>query len=220
MNKSKTIFRRNGLAYHLSKGNKKLRPNHDTMFIIWSLLAIVTCPWATALCKRFCYARKSERCYPQVLPARRDNTTAAKSASFAQDMIDILHIMTARTKKQHIVVRIHESGDFFNKQYAMAWLEIAQHFSNDPRFVFMAYTKSFTYFDDVELPENFHLRASIWADTDAAQIALVLKNNWPIYTAVEHFTDNDTFTQCRCSDCATCNKCWTHAEKDIRCEIH
>lgn len=216
----KTIHNISGNIYHISPGNKKLKPNKTTMFIIWNLPAIMTCPYRTGLCEKSCYAVKAERQYKQVRPSRMDNFRAARSDTFVSDMISVLETVTRRTRKQKIYVRIHESGDFFNQAYSLAWLEIAQHFSGDNRFTFIAYTKSFRFFDGVELPENFSLRASIWADTKPEQIAIILKNKWPIYTAVESFSAADTFVQCRCSDCATCAKCWDKTIPDIRCEIH
>lgn len=216
-------FYYNGKTYHISFGNKKLKGNSETTFFIWNLPAIITCPFRTPLCTDNCYAVKAERQYKKTcLPARRENLENSKSETFVQDIISIIEykLKYLRKSKKHFVVRIHESGDFYCKKYAMAWLEIARHFINDSRVEFIAYTKSFIYFDGVKLPSNFKLRASIWADTTPEQLAIVIRNGWPIYTAVQKFTPNDTFTQCRCSDCATCARCWNNSIKDIRCEIH
>jgi len=211
----------NSKTYHISFGNKKLKNTKETTFFIWNLPAVITCPYRTGMCEKACYALKAEKQYKNTVPkARNENFMLSKKPEFVQDMIAILEKKLKYFRKKHYVVRIHESGDFYNRAYAMAWLKIASHFINDSRIVFIAYTKSFVFFDNVKLPENFKLRASIWADTKPEQIALVLKNGWPIYTAVEKFTSADTFTQCRCSDCATCAKCWDNSVKDIRCEIH
>ena len=117
-----------------------------------------------------------------------------------------------------LIVRIHESGDFYSKEYAETWLRVAEACKGE-KIIFIAYTKSFEFFDGVKLPENFRLRASIWDDTTEEQKEIVERNGWPIYTAVEKFQKGDTFHRCRCNDCATCGACWSR-RKDIRCEIH
>ena len=206
--------------YHISDSNHKLVPSKLVNFLIWNIPAVKTCPFRTKLCERFCYAKKAEWFRPNALPARLDNYKASLLDSFVPDMVSIILNKAKRQRKPQLIVRIHESGDFYNKAYAMKWIEIARQCSVDSKITFIAYTKSFEYFDGVQLPKNFSLRASIWADTKPEQIAIILRNQWPIYTAVEHFTENDAFTQCRCSDCATCGKCWDSTVKDIRCEIH
>ena len=210
----------NGIAYRISEGNNKLRPSALVAFLIWNLPAVLTCPFRTPMCECACYARKAERVYPQVLPARLANLEASKHADFVLHMTQIIREYATKTRKKLVVVRIHESGDFYNKKYTDAWLQIARNCSDLEKVHFIAYTKSFVYFDGVTLPENFSLRASIWADTDAEQWERVIRNNWNIYTAVESFRETDTFHQCRCSDCAGCGKCWDNSVPDIRCEIH
>ena len=190
---------------NISDGNKKLVPNAGTAFIIWNLPAVITCPYATEHCKQFCYATKAEKAYPQVLPSRMANFNASKQNDFSIRLLYTILKVLAKSRKNNLVVRIHESGDFYNKRYADIWLNVARKIT-DKRVKFMAYTKSFKFFDGEQIPANFSLRASIWDDTKETQKEIVARNAWPIYTAVEHFTSCDNFTQCRCSDCATCGK--------------
>lgn len=204
---------------HVSDGNKKLVPDKTTAYIIWNLPARITCPYATEHCKAACYAVKAEKAYPDVLPARMDNLAASMHESFVYMMTTVILDKAAHTKKRHIIVRIHESGDFYNKRYAMDWIKIMVNCSVDKRIRFIAYTKSFAYFDGVKLPANFSLRASIWDDTKPERLAIIARNNWPTYTAVDKFRKGDKFTRCGCKNCTTCAKCWA-GYKDIRCEIH
>lgn len=214
-------FYYNGNTYNISFGNRKLVSNKETLFFIWNLPSVITCPFRTPLCEKYCYAKKAERVYKAVLPSRMANLESTKSESFVSDMIAIIEKKLSTMKQKRLVVRIHESGDFYNKAYSQKWLAIAFYFAmHDERVTFICYTKSFPYFDGVQLPENFALRASVWADTPSKFIQMILRNAWPIYTAVEHFSENDSFTQCRCADCATCAKCWDNSIPDIRCEIH
>lgn len=207
------------MLLNVSRENKKLVPNAETAFIIWNLPARITCPYATEHCKAACYAVKAEKAYPACLPSRQRNFDAARRPDFADNMAEtILHIAHG-TKKPRIVVRIHESGDFFNQAYVDAWLNVMERCKADKRIQFIAYTKSFKFFDGKKLPRNFSLRASIWDDTTPAQLEYVARNGWNIYTAVDEFRPGDKFTRCRCADCATCRKCW-QGYKDIRCEIH
>lgn len=208
------------MTLHISDSNKKLVPNYQTAFIIWNLPSIFTCPGATLHCILNCYAHKAEYSYHKsVLPARVQNYLLSKRDDFVDVMTKYILNVAAHTKKQYIVVRIHESGDFYCRKYAEKWLQIMKNCSVDKRIKFIAYTKSFSYFDGVKLPKNFSLRASIWNDTSEKAKEIVKRNNWPIYTAVEKFTVGDNFTRCRCSDCAGCRKCWLKY-RDIRCQIH
>lgn len=208
------------IRIHVSDKNKKLVPNEDTAFIIWNLPAIFTCPFATLHCILACYARKAEYSYhKEVLPARVQNYLMSKRNDFVDIMTRYIMDVAARTKKRYIVIRIHESGDFYCRKYAEKWLQIMRNCSSDKRIKFIAYTKSFPYFDGVKLPKNFSLRASIWDDTSEKQKAIVARNGWNIYTAVEKFEKGDTFSRCRCKDCAGCRHCWQNY-KDIRCQIH
>lgn len=204
---------------NVSRSNKKLQPNEKTAFIIWNLPSVITCPYRTKLCEASCYAIKAELAYPDCLPSRQRNFAESRKADFVYNMTATILDIAKGTSKKEIIVRIHESGDFYNKDYAFAWLEIMNNCKVDKRIKFIAYTKSFPYFDGLKLPKNFRFRASVWADTKPEFLEMIERNNWNIYTAVEKFQKGDSFTRCRCSDCATCGKCWKNY-KDIRCEIH
>ena len=214
------------LYINLSDGNKKLAPNSAISFLIWNIPAVITCPFRTKLCELFCYAKKSEIAYPDVLPARMRNLEISKSDDFVLRMIYTICVELDRPKNKHkkIVFRIHESGDFYNMEYVNKWLEIIRYFKNDNRIVFVAYTKSVTYFDGIALPKNFKLLASVWEDTTEKNLEIIARNNYKIYTA---YKGNEMktalksgFSRCRCEDCATCGKCWNRSQKNICCEIH
>lgn len=213
----------------------------STKWLIFNLPAVVTCPFRTRLCggflrgeKRFeidpktgkqidkmayCYAVKAEKAYPTVIPARRKNLRATLMPGFVDAMSELI-LKTARNmKKERLIVRIHESGDFYNQQYAKAWLEIARRCAHDVRIVFWVYTKSFVYFDGVKLPKNFRLRASVWADTEPEQLEIIRRNSWPIYTVYKNELPAG-YTECFCKDCANCNQCGDMSIKSIACKQH
>ena len=214
----------------LSEENNKLKPNKDTRFLIFNLPSKITCPFATKLCKHFCYAVKAETAYPSVLPSRTKHLALSKQDDFVERMIYTIEAYLTRPSykdAKKIVIRIHESGDFYNQAYANKWIKIADYFRYDKRIVFMAYTKSIIFFcnsiySDTKkyIPSNTVVRYSIWGDTNKNDIRLAKKWGIPTYSAVEHFTkDIPSQNRCRCKDCATCNKCWTKTNKII-CEIH
>lgn len=216
-----------------TNGNKKLRNGEDVRFIIWNLPAVKTCPFRTVACEKSCYARKAERVYPQVLPAREKNLEASKSPDFVENMIYTIEkelsrrVYTGKT----VVFRIHESGDFYGVEYSKKWVAIAKHFEDDTRIIFLAYTKSLPYiiaagYGLPTFPKNLIIRSSIWADTSREMIIKTCVLNIPIYTALtaedmeRERADGRVFVECRCDDCGTCGKCWKKDDQEIICKIH
>lgn len=213
----------------------------STKWLIFNLMAVVTCPFRTRMCggylkgearyevdprtgkmvdkKADCYAVKAEQAYPTVIPARRDNLRATLYPEFVEMMTEIIIRTAKNMRKERLIVRIHESGDFYNQRYAAAWLQIARNVAHDTRIEFWCYTKSFIYFDGVALPDNFRLRASVWADTTPEQLAIIARNQWPIYTVYENKLPAG-YTECHCKDCGNCNQCGDMSIKAIACKRH
>jgi hypothetical protein len=121
----------------------------------WSIPSGITCPSKTPLCEEYCYAKKSEIAYPDVLPSRRRNLWASKQPEFVPWMTDRIN----RTKSP--LFRIHESGDFYNKEYQDKWYEIAKKL---PDKKFLAYTKNCSW-DWTGAPSNMMVVCSIWPDS-------------------------------------------------------
>lgn len=205
--------------FTISEGNMKYHNNEKIRFIIWNLPYKSTCPYATELCKKICYAKKAEDAYPDCNPSRVHHLEESKRNDFALRMAyTILSIAMKDRSGRKVVVRIHESGDFYSLEYLKKWLAVMD-MCKGANVQFLAYTKSFPFFDGRTLPKNFSLRASIMSDTPQWLLDIINRNGWKTYMAVDEFKKGDSFTRCRCEDCATCKKCWS-AYKDIRCEIH
>ena len=219
---------------YIARRNKKLVPNENTRFLIWSIPAIKTCPNRCAACEKCCYATKSEKAYPGCLPARERNY----SASMRDDFVDVMTAYIHKAAKHHlyrrakrIVFRVHESGDFYSQEYYNKWIQIANNCSDIKNLVFMAYTKSI-YFVAAggAIPKNMVIRFSLWNDTTikgktyagtpAADLELARALGLPVYTAVETFTNEPRKNRCECVDCGTCNKCWCKSIDMLLCEIH
>ena len=220
-------------------GNKKLKNNETTRFIIWNLPSVTTCPYRTALCEKSCYAKKAEKVYPTVLPSRAANLEESKKADFVENMVFTIerYLNSKSFKDKKTVFRIHESGDFYSLEYMKKWVHIARHFKDDNRIVFLAYTKSLEFVINAGygsescsewFPKNFVVRSSLWNDTKPHNIDLTMLYRFPIYTALSHEDMENArkkgaiFKECRCDDCATCGKCWSTApeDKNIIVKIH
>lgn len=210
----------------LSEGNKKLKSSSDCRFIIWNLPAVITCPYSTPSCRALCYALKAEKQYKTARYSRAQHFAIAKGADFVDRMTYTICTYLLRPKylkAKKIVFRLHESGDFFNKKYADDWREIARRFNGIIELIFMAYTKSLPYFEDVKTSANLVIRASLWNDTRADLRAMA--ENYPTYTAMtaDELTtavQSGAVVKCRCDDCGHCLLCMYASVKNLACEIH
>lgn len=208
--------------FNLSTGNKKLVSDSNVKFLIWNIPAVTTCPFRTAACEKACYARTAEMVYPGCLPSRKRNFEESKSVDFVKNMcqtIDAYMNRKAYKEAKEVRFRIHESGDFYNREYSEKWLAIAAYASRYSNLTFLAYTKSFPYFDGKQLPTNFQLLASIWNDTKQEQLDIAMKNGWRIYTAIpEQYIETAKtygFTECTCENCNNCKTDCYHAGHDL-----
>lgn len=85
-----------------------------------------SCPNATSICEKICYAGKLERIFPSVRDTLLHNWNTIKDAeydtmvSLLDDMITAFELeCKARDAEQ--LFRIHWDGDFFSDTYAHAW---------------------------------------------------------------------------------------------------
>lgn len=114
-----------------------------------------TCPGATPLCAKVCYAKKAYVTTGKTYKGRLYRFEVAKSKDFLKKIIAELSVLKAWGIKK---VRIHESGDFFSQKYLNDWVKVMKTF---PEINFLAYTKSFDldFKEAAKLP-NFNL---IWS---------------------------------------------------------
>ena len=137
---------------YLSMGNSKLAKDGIACF---SLPAVKTCPFA-AECKKICYACKGMYRFPSVKAKRERNYKLTQSKRF-------LAVMDAEVKAcKAKIIRIHDSGDFYSRQYAAEWIEIIR---NNPDKLFYCYTKS-ACFIWADWPSNFILIMSVGGVND------------------------------------------------------
>lgn len=105
-----------------------------------------SCPGATPLCEKVCYAGRIEKQYKAFMAVMLANYNALVNASF-DSMVDMLSAMMqefiAECEKKNVpkYFRIHHDGDFFSVEYAGAWAKVIR---NTPEVTYWVYTRSFT----------------------------------------------------------------------------
>jgi hypothetical protein len=136
-----------------------------------------SCPGATSVCEKICYAGKLEKIYKGVKDILLKNWEQLKDASQPQmeallyQMIDEFNKDCEKRNAQKLF-RIHWDGDFFSDTYAMAWRNVIKSW---PSIQFWVYTRS-----DFAVPiltgiPNLALYFS--TDDDNIELATRLKSN-------------------------------------------
>ena len=102
-----------------------------------------SCPNATSVCSKICYAGKLEKIYKGCKDNLLHNWNALKDATY-WDAFDMLSVMILDFKKECVkanaekLFRIHWDGDFFNAAYIDAWHDVILY-NDDVQF--WAYTR-------------------------------------------------------------------------------
>lgn len=152
---SSTNRKMNSLAKTLGVSKKQA--------VSFDLPAGYTCP-AASLCKAYANRNTGKivdgkdmqfRCYVASLEAAFTNTRNAHWHNFdllknSNNMVTLIQDSLPKNVK---VVRVHSSGDFFNRDYFQAWIEVAQ---KNPDVQFFGYTKILEYVT-MSKPSNFNL---------------------------------------------------------------
>lgn len=134
-----------------------------------------SCPGATSICERVCYAGRLERMRPSVRSVMTSNWEQVSTASadrlnyllsvMIEDFIDDCNKWNAPK-----LFRIHWDGDFFSDLYTNAWRKIIL---DNPTVKFWTYTRVPTAARALQGLENLSIYFS--ADDENLQIAKVLK---------------------------------------------
>jgi ferredoxin len=134
-----------------------------------------SCPGATSICEKVCYAGRLERMRPSVRSVMTSNWEQVSTASadrlnyllsvMIEDFIDDCNKWNAPK-----LFRIHWDGDFFSDLYTNAWRKIIL---DNPTVKFWTYTRVPTAARALQGLENLSIYFS--ADDENLQIAKVLK---------------------------------------------
>jgi len=117
----------------------------------------LTCPFADS-CVKYCYAQKGNyKRFPKIGELIEQRYQLTKQNIFVASMnIEI-------KKKKADAIRIHDSGDFYSKEYLDKWISIA---NDNPNVKFYAYTKSIPLFVGKKLPTNMDIIFSTGSKKD------------------------------------------------------
>ena len=174
-----------------STGNEKLRKTRDawgksygkTVHIAsFNLPAIRSCPGSTATCRKLCYADDGRFRMPGPRDVRLHNHLMIKRMiglsnpvpALANAIYGTLRLWIDRKMRSHesggngdlsFLIRIHDSGDFFHRDYCRAWGEAWDALSQDAQTNSVelrgyAYTKSLHFLSSLESlfgSENFSM---------------------------------------------------------------
>lgn len=122
----------------------------------------VTCPMADK-CVSFCYAKKGPYTWSNVKPAFEKRYEVSKTDKF------VAKISAEIVLKEPDYIRVHDSGDYYSKEYLNKWIQIAK---NNPDVKFYSYTNSIQMIKNVKLPDNFDIIFS----SSGKQVNLVNKD--------------------------------------------
>jgi hypothetical protein len=134
------------------------------------------CPNAGA-CAKFCYARNGTYLFPKVKGKHLSNLELVRddpawTEAVAEELAHkrfmprgIIREIPGLNSIEHLsqevqewvlsggqAVRIHDSGDFFSRDYLDGWISLADRF---PYILFYAYTKEVAMLEEADLPPNF-----------------------------------------------------------------
>ena len=133
----------------INHGNGKLldydNPETDESirYAQFNTRAILDCPFRSSGCEAVCYATKGNHQLPSVKNSRNASYEISKKDNFPDIMEYTIryHMNTKRYKNSVMLIRIHESGDFYSLQYLRRWVEIWKRFRNEQKIVrFVFYT--------------------------------------------------------------------------------
>lgn len=197
--------------------------------------AIDDCPFRSAGCEKVCYATKGNHQFPSVRDSRSRSYEESKRDDFPLRMEYTIryHLNTKRFKGTVMIIRIHESGDFYSLQYLRKWIEIWKNLA-DESVLFVFYTKSFPLFlmlteEEKDIIRNMmkagklSMNLSIDDTTSEKQMIAYLQMiaEYPLsntYRVTEKVSATDD--KCDCSDCARCGACNKARGKEKVVEIH
>ena len=148
---NKSILQRN------SKMTKTMKLHAGYRIFNVSMPAGITCPMAGE-CGRICYAKYGRMVMPNQLAGYREKLTMYEQGVFFDQLEAELTRQERLAAKmgQTVLIRIHDTGDFFSREYLEDWLTFMRA---HPHVWFYAYTKSVSFVKDAAIsglvPENF-----------------------------------------------------------------
>ena len=226
------------------KGNEKLKDfdNPETgesfRYAQVNTRPIDDCPFRSSGCERVCYATKGNHVFRSVKINRSRSYEETKRADFSEAMVYTIKVekLSKRYKDSIMLIRIHESGDFYSVQYLKKWVQIWAETEALEGVQYTLYTKSFPFFlmltDEEKAIVNrllasgkLTINLSLDDTTSARQkvayldcVATFPKAN--TYYCTENVDSIDHDNVCDCADCAKCGTCNKATGKKTVVKIH
>lgn len=205
----------------LEVGNSKLgiRSDHYDKVLVWNLPVVVTCPGASEWCLRHCYNADARK---EKFPINEWN----KNLQYYLNSMDALEEKLLNTLTEPGVrkaVRIHSSGDFFEKAYIEFWRRIVE---KTPTVRYWAYTRSWQNKELIAPLEQFRLLNNIqlFASWDKTMPSVPQGWRQSIVYGVDEKVANTGIVCPEQSgtspNCATCNYCITKSKGDVYFILH
>ena len=200
--------------------------------------AVIDCPFRSKGCESVCYATKGNHVFRSVKESRSRSYNETKRNDFSEAMVYTIKTekLTARYKNAVMIVRIHESGDFYSLQYLKKWVKVWKAFENDNSIVFVFYTKSFPFFlmlteEEKEtirrLQKSGRLSINLSLDDTTNQSQRIayldMIATYPLcntYYCTEDVNQVEHDNVCDCADCAKCGACNKSTGKKTVVKIH
>lgn len=150
-----------------------------------------SCPGATSICSKICYAGNLEKIYKGVKEVLVHNWDLLKDAS-RETMVGLLDVMIDEFVEEsekwqaEKLFRIHWDGDFFNMDYVLAWREVIERHADVQ---FWVYTR--THYAVPELIGIPNLGLYFSTDDENIELADGLKKTYGVKLAylAQNFAD-------------------------------
>lgn len=131
----------------LTQNSKIKKSSKDSPYHIFNfgITAVKACPFAGS-CKKGCYATMGAYAFGNVKSAFDKRFDITKTPEFVSLMSAEIEtkLKTATKRGKTLLIRIHDSGDFYSRAYVSKWYDIMRAY---PQVKFYAYTKSLPYFN-------------------------------------------------------------------------
>jgi hypothetical protein len=146
---------------------------------------IATCPNARH-CVAGCYARSGAYVWSTVAQAYENRLDLTRTKGFEQVITYHIDKLLKKHPTGSILLRIHDSGDFYSQAYQEAWYLIASQYENNPRVQFYAYTKMVSQSLNISglKPKNFKLIFSYGGSEDS-QINTERHHHAKVFSSLE-----------------------------------
>lgn len=143
----KAILNETGVKTVFSQNAKMKKSSQNGIHLYnWGIPAYksqngtLTCPNASK-CIIGCYAKSGAYVWSTVAQAYENRLSLSRTKGFEHVIVSQIDKLMSKHKTGTIMLRIHDSGDFYSQSYFDTWLKIAQVYLNEPRVQFYAYTK-------------------------------------------------------------------------------